>query len=223
MNDMNVSRETAQVIDAAKSLGFEINESVAAQLLNYAGMIQKWNKTYNITSIKDFETILSNHIFDSMAVYPPIRNIIEADGRQSLNVLDVGSGGGLPGVVLAILDTRIHVACLDAVQKKTSFITMAAGTLGLRNLKGVHSRIESYQDHKYDVVISRAFASLKDFADWSGHCLDQDGALLAMKGLDPHEEISELETQTSWKVNRIEKLAVPQLNAQRCLLWIGKK
>lgn len=206
---------------AGQQLGLELTEIQVSSLLAYADLLQKWNKTYNITAIKDRARMLSHHIYDSMAPQANIHQQIPES--NSLKVLDVGSGGGLPGVVLAILNAQWQITCLDAVQKKSSFITLVAGNLGLKNLNSAHARIENYEVEDYDIVISRAFASLSDFAQWSGHCVKPGGYLLAMKAIYHEDEVQALEQDADWSVVKIETLQVPQLDAQRCLIWMERK
>lgn len=206
---------------ALGQMGLSLDKEQQLDILNYLELIQKWNKTYNITAIKDPQQILIQHIFDSMSVVLPLQQRINPN--QEAVVLDVGSGGGLPGVVLAICCPEWQVTCIDAVDKKTSFITMVAGRLGLKNLRARHTRIEDYPANSADLVISRAFASLSDFANWSSHTLKQGGLLAAMKGHYFDDEVEELEATSSWQLDSWLPLDVPELDAERCLIWLCKK
>ncbi|SUA69159.1 16S rRNA (guanine(527)-N(7))-methyltransferase RsmG [Oligella urethralis] len=206
---------------AAEQMGLRLDDKQRQDILLYLELIQKWNKTYNITAIKDAEQILIQHLFDSLAVIPSL--VERYDPQLPLTVLDVGSGGGLPGVVIAICCPQWQVTCVDAVEKKTAFITMVAGRLGLKNLRSKHGRIEDYRSHEADLVISRAFASLRDFANWSGHTLKVGGLLAAMKGHYLADEVADLECNTDWQLSSWQKLQVVDLDAERCLLWISKK
>jgi 16S rRNA (guanine527-N7)-methyltransferase len=142
-------------------------------------------------------------------------------GRKA-SILDVGSGGGLPGVVLAIVRPEWHVTCVDAVEKKTSFVRHVSGVLKLPNLQAVHSRVEAMEPLDSDVVISRAFASLQDYAALAGRHVKPGGILAAMKGHPPEEEIITLEDQGEWDVEGVTTLYVPRLSARRCLVWMKR-
>lgn len=204
-----------------KKFGLSLDDKQRQDILLYLELIQKWNKTYNITAIKDAEQILIHHLFDSLSVILPLQQKINPNTETV--VLDVGSGGGLPGVVLAICCPKWIVTCIDAVEKKTSFITMVSGRLGLKNLRSKHCRIEDYASNKADLVISRAFASLSDFANWSGHTVKLDGHLVAMKGHYYEEEVKELETASDWQLASWQTLEVAEMDAKRCLIWLSRK
>lgn len=201
-----------QLEEGVRLLGLAPDEVQLARLLAYGELILKWSKVYNLTALKESELVLSHHLLDSLAVLQPL-------SRHSTSVedlLDVGSGAGLPGVVIAIMRPDVNVTCLDAVAKKMAFVQQVAGELGLTNLRGVHQRVE---DHRgaYQLITSRAFASLKDFFNGSAHLLAQQGSWMAMKGKLPATEIAEL--ATSYDVFHVEQLEVPQLAAERCLVW----
>lgn len=195
-------------------LGLKLEDRQIAQLLQYLGLLQKWGKVYNLTAVLDPAEMLSHHLLDSLAVIAPLRR--HTQGR-AVRLLDVGSGAGLPGAVIAICCPEVHVDCLDAVAKKVAFVQQAAGTLQLRNLRGVHGRVELVND-TYDVISSRAFASLEDFVNGSRRALAQDGAWLAMKGKRPDAEIASLPSNVT--VFHVEQLAVPGLDAERCIAWM---
>ncbi|MEQ1660992.1 MAG: 16S rRNA (guanine(527)-N(7))-methyltransferase RsmG [Hylemonella sp.] len=201
-------------------LGLELSEAQITQLLDYLALIQKWTKVYNLTAVRDPAEMLTHHLLDSLAVIRPLRQQLAsrqpADG-QGLRLLDVGSGAGLPGVVIAICCPDIAVSCVDTVAKKATFIQQAALTLKLPNLKGLHARVENLDDH-YDVVCSRAFASLVDFTSWSRSALAPAGVWMAMKGKDPVEELAALPAGV--QVFHVEQLLVPGLNAERCIVWM---
>ena len=161
---------------------------------------------------------LTQHLVDSLSVIPPLRR--HAAG-QPLRLMDVGSGGGLPGVVIAICDPTIDVTCVDTVGKKAFFIAQVAAELGLPNLHAEHSRVEQLKIAPFDVITSRAFASLADFTGWTRMHLKPGAAWAAMKGQHPAEELEELRRRApELAVFHVEQLDVPGLNAQRCLLWI---
>ena len=201
-------------------LGLALSEAQLGQLLDYLALIQKWNKVYNLTAVRDPAEILTHHLLDSLAVIRPLRQQLQgrapADG-QGFRLLDVGSGAGLPGVVIAICCPDVAVTCVDTVAKKATFIQQAALTLKLPNLKGLHARVENLDDH-YDVVSSRAFASLADFVSWSREALAPAGLWLAMKGKHPADELAVLPAGV--EVFHVEQLSVPGLDAERCIVWL---
>jgi 16S rRNA (guanine527-N7)-methyltransferase len=201
----------------AQTLGIELSDGQAAQLLDYLELIGKWTKVYNLTAVRDPGEMLTQHILDSLAVVPPLRR--HAAGR-AVRVLDVGSGAGLPGIVIAICCPDVQVDCIDTVAKKAAFIQQAAGALRLPNLRGLHGRIEQVTE-PYDVVSSRAFASLADFVNWSARALAPDGVWLAMKGRRPDAEIAELPPTA--EMFHVEQLSVPGLDAERCIVWMRRR
>ncbi len=189
-------------------------------LLAYLQQLQHWNKAYNLTAIRDPEDMLVQHVFDSLSVVPPLR--ARRAGRDT-RIADMGSGAGLPGIILAICQPDWTVFCVDAVGKKTAFIRQAAGVLGLTNVQAVHGRIESMDSLQADIVISRAFASLSDFVRVAAHHRAPEGVLMAMKGQYPQDERTALESSTDWRVKSHVELRVPEMTAQRCLLELGLK
>lgn len=207
----------AELEQGLKQLQLELNEAQAGQLLDYLELLQKWNRVYNLTAVRDPQEMLTHHLLDSLAAVRPLQRHVEQNGARTL--LDVGSGGGLPGVVFAICCQELQVSCVDTVGKKAAFIQQVAAGLRLSNLRGIHARVEKLTD-TYDVVSSRAFATLKDFTDWSEQALTNDGVWLAMKGKEPVEEMAELSAGV--KVFHVEQLAVPMLDAQRCIVWMRK-
>lgn len=202
------------------ALGLDVPPARQAQLLAYLDLLAKWNKVYNLTALRDPADMLTHHLLDSLAVLPPLRRHLaahpSAEGR-AVRLLDVGSGGGLPGVVIAITHPDITVHCVDTVAKKAAFVQQVAATLGLPQLRGLHARVESLRE-PYDVVCSRAFASLADFTAWSRGALAGQGVWLAMKGKRPDDEMAALPPGV--RVFHVEPLAVPGLNAERCLVWM---
>lgn len=207
----------AELEQGLKQLQLELNEAQAGQLLDYLELLQKWNRVYNLTAVRDPQEMLTHHLLDSLAAVRPLQRHVEQNGARTL--LDVGSGGGLPGVVFAICCPELQVSCVDTVGKKAAFIQQVAAGLRLSNLRGIHARVEKLTD-TYDVVSSRAFATLKDFTDWSEQALTNDGVWLAMKGKEPVEEMAQLSAGV--KVFHVEQLAVPMLDAQRCIVWMRK-
>ena len=203
-----------RLAEGATALGLSLAPAQHAQLLAYLDLLAKWNKVYNLTAVRDPAEMLTHHLLDSLAVIAPL--VRHAQGGAA-RVLDVGSGGGLPGVVIAICCPEMSVACVDAVAKKAAFVQQAAGVLGLSNLRGVHARVESITE-PYDVITSRAFATLADFTQWSAGSLGEDGVWMAMKGKHPTDEIAALPPSVA--VFHVEQLTVPGLDAERCLIWM---
>ena len=204
------------LLNAAAQMGLSLEDGTVDRLLAYLSLLQRWNKVYNLSALRDPAEMLTHHLLDCLAVLPALRR--HAQGRP-LRILDVGSGGGLPGVVLAIMEPAWSVTCVDAVAKKTSFVRQVAGDLGLPNLRAVHARVEAMPATAlFDLVVSRAFASLTDFTTWSRERLAPGGAWLAMKGRAPDDEAAALAADVS--VFHVEPLHVPGLDAQRCLVWL---
>ncbi|MEZ5702415.1 MAG: 16S rRNA (guanine(527)-N(7))-methyltransferase RsmG [Burkholderiaceae bacterium] len=211
-----MSRTT--LMDGLQSLGLALEEAQVSQLLDFLALLQKWNKVYNLTALRDPAEMLTHHLLDSLAAVGPLRRQTDI---QPVRLLDVGSGGGLPGVVIAIVCPQIDVSCVDTVGKKAAFIQQAAATLKLPNLRGVHARVETLtaeQGGGFDVVCSRAFASLVDFTAWSRAALKPGGVWMAMKGKHPEEELAALPPTVA--VFHVEQLQVPGLDAERCIVWM---
>lgn len=204
----------------AQALGVALSPQQEQTLLDYMAWIAKWNRVYNLTAVRDPHDMLVQHILDSLAVVPALRRHQAQVQLHSLKVLDVGAGAGLPGVVLAIACPDVQVACVDTVAKKALFIEQVAAALRLPNLRGIHARIENLQE-TYDVVTSRAFASLVDFTQWSAKSLAPHGVWMAMKGKHPEAELAELPSHI--EVFHVEPLNVPGLDAERCLIWLRPK
>jgi 16S rRNA (guanine527-N7)-methyltransferase len=218
-------------------LDLSLDETAQAQLLAYMDLIAKWNKVYNLTAVRDAQEMLTHHLLDSLAVVAPLRRELaklskpevplptpsNATGaalsvaRPRYRLLDVGAGAGLPGVVIAITCPEVSVTCVDTVAKKAAFVQQVAVSLRLPNLRGLHARVETLTD-PFDVVCSRAFASLVDFTTWSASALAPHGVWLAMKGKHPEAEIQAL--PKSVKVFHVEPLTVPGLDAERCIVWM---
>jgi 16S rRNA (guanine527-N7)-methyltransferase len=202
--------------EGAAKLGVPLTDLQCERLLAYAALILKWNKVYNLTALRDSATVLTHHLLDSLAVVAPLHR--ERPGPARL--LDVGAGAGLPGVVIAIQRPDFDVTCLDAVAKKAAFVQQVAAELGLPNLRGLHARAEILSG-SYDVVSSRAFASLPDFFRQSRQLLRVEGVWLAMKGRAPSEELASLPSDID--VFHVEQLVVPGLDAERCIVWARKR
>ena len=204
-----------------QSLQLALDARQVDLLLDYLGLLQKWNKVYNLTAVRDPAEMMTHHLLDSLAAIQPL---LQQVGDRPLKLLDVGSGGGLPGVVIAIACPQVDVTCVDTVAKKAAFIQQAAATLKLPNLRGLHARVESLNalsGQGYDVVCSRAFASLVDFTNWSQAALNPGGVWMAMKGKHPGEELATLHAEAgAVDVFHVEQLQVPGLDAERCIVWM---
>lgn len=199
-----------------RELGLMVDDVTQDRLLAYLALLQRWNATYNLTAVRDPAEMLTQHLADCLAVIRPLRSHLGAGSAKRL--LDVGSGGGLPGVVLAVLEPGWSVTCVDTVGKKAAFIRQVAVELGLRNLAAEHSRVEALQRPGYDLITSRAFSSLADFVTLTRHLLSPDGVWAAMKGKTPTAELVALPSGTV--VFHVEPLEVPGLHAERCIVWM---
>ena len=208
-------------------LDLTLTDAQVENLLAYLALIQKWTKVYNLTAVRNPLEMLTHHLLDSLAVIKPLQHQLMSTSvgwgggtdaaLQATRLLDVGSGAGLPGVVIAICCPHITVHCVDTVAKKAAFIQQVALTLKLPNLRGVHARVESLTD-QYQVISSRAFASLVDFTNWSAAALAEQGIWMAMKGKHPADELLALPPGVT--VFHVEQLVVPSLDAERCILWM---
>lgn len=210
-----------RLLHAAQTLSLNLTDGQLDQLLAYMDWLAKWNKVYNLTSLRDPAEMLSHHLIDSLTAVGPLHLYVQAlpadASAAPVRVLDVGSGGGLPGVVLAICLPQLQVTCVDTVNKKAAFIQQVAVALRLPNLKGLHARVESIEGG-FDVVTSRAFASLVDFTTWSVKALKPGGVWMAMKGKHPAQELAALGAGV--EVFHVEPLVVPGLDVERCLVWM---
>lgn len=196
-----------------KELQLDLTQQQHEQLLDYLALLFKWNSVYNLTSVRDPMQMVTQHILDSLTAVPAFAG--------AASVLDVGAGGGLPGLVLAISRPDMKVALIDTVHKKTAFLTQVKAELGLANVTVYTARVEQLQvPHKFDVITSRAFADLSDFVNWSGHLLAEGGKFIALKGTAPAEEQERL--PSDWKVSELRAIQVPGLQAERHLVFIEK-
>ena len=246
---MTTANWRSALVEGAHTLGLSLPTEAVDALLAYLGLLQKWNQVYNLTAVREPADMLTHHLLDSLAVIQPLRRHLDktlptepagsaarnqltrADNLRHSEVsplqtgktrlLDVGSGAGLPGVVIAICCPDIIVDCVDTVAKKTAFINQVAVSLKLKNLRGLHARVEKLAELPYDVISSRAFASLQDFVTGSGNSLAERGVWIAMKGKHPAEELAQL--PPSLYVFHVEQLMVPGLHAERCLIWMKPK
>jgi 16S rRNA (guanine527-N7)-methyltransferase len=204
------------------AVGLEGDVEAAHALAAYLQLIVRWNRTYNLTGPKDAARLRTEHLADCMAVVPALRRLRAAS--SPIHVLDVGSGAGLPGVVLAILHPSWQVTCIDAVGKKAAFIRQAAGQLNLSNLESVHARVESIEPSprdSYDIIISRAFSNLHQLVDLTRPLLRSGGVWVAMKGKIPKEELADIPEDVV--VRNVQQVEVPGSVARRCLVILSVK
>ena len=200
-------------------LHLSLSNAQVQGLLDYQNLIGKWNKVYNLTAVRDPAEMLTHHLLDSLAAVAPLQQHLQDRGLTNARVLDVGSGAGLPGIVLAICCPTLAVTCVDTVGKKAAFIKHVALALGLPNLMGLHARVETITQ-PFDVICSRAFASLADFTGWSQAALASGGVWMALKGKHPAEELAMLPPNVA--MFHVEPLTVPGLAAERCIIWLQK-
>lgn len=198
---------------AAEELRVSLSAEQSTQLLDYIELLAHWNRTYNLTAVRDPVGMLTQHIVDCLAAVPSLRR-----ERRGGRILDVGSGGGLPGVVWAVMNPELDVTCVDSVGKKAAFVQQAAAALALRNLHSQQGRVETLLVPRFDLVASRAFAALPDFVAMTAALLAAGGAWLAMKGKVPADEIAALASDI--EVFHVEQLQVPGMEADRCLVWM---
>jgi len=215
----------------ANSIGLGLDARKIEALVEYLAQMLGWSRTYHLTAIRDPEAMRVQHLVDSLSVIPALARRIQQDSTDSNNlpgpeqaarIMDVGSGGGLPGVVLAIAQPGWQIRCVDAVEKKTAFVRQMAGVLGLPNLSASHARVENIEPAECDIVISRAFASIADFAALAGRHVRVGGTLAAMKGRQPDDEIAAVLASGEWRLDVVQALEVPGLDAQRCMAFLSR-
>ena len=216
---MSASLEAA--LDAGLAgLGLDLSPTQRGQLLAYLGLIGKWTRVYNLTAVRDPAEMLTHHLLDSLAALAPLQRHLRSAGREEGGrLLDVGSGAGLPGIVLAIGCPEIEVSCVDTVGKKAAFIQQVAAELRIPNLRSLHARVETLPPSPgWSVITARAFSSLPDLVGLTRGLLTPDGVWAAMKAQHPTEELAGLPADI--EVDAPEALQVPHLDAQRCLIWM---
>jgi len=212
LSSMVTPQHADELSQGARQLGIDLSDSQHSQLLAYLALLIKWNKAYNLTAVRDPDEMVSRHLLDSLSVVPFI-----AGDRW----LDVGSGGGMPGIPLAILFTEMKVTVLDSNGKKTRFLTQVKLELKLDNLEVIHSRVEAFKPElPFTGIVSRAFSSLEDFTEWTRHLGDTDTRWLAMKGLHPADELVAL--PTDFHLDSAQALTVPGCQGQRHLLILRR-
>lgn len=199
------------------ALPLALDEATVDGLLAYLDLIARWNRVYNLTAVRDPRDMLTQHLLDCLTVVTPLRQALASVAAPRL--LDVGAGAGLPGVVLALCNPHWQVTCVDTVAKKASFIRQVAAELGLGNLQAVHQRVEDMETPPFDLVTSRAFASLADFISLTRERLAPTGQWAAMKARLTEQERSEVPADV--QVRSVQALQVPGLEAERCLVWMA--
>ncbi|GAA5022926.1 16S rRNA (guanine(527)-N(7))-methyltransferase RsmG [Massilia kyonggiensis] len=213
MKNFDRAALSAVLGEGIDAMRLDVSPTQQDKLMNYLALMFKWNAVYNLTSLRDPMQMVTHHLLDSLAAVPAF--------AAAQNVLDVGSGGGLPGIVLAIVRPDMKVSMIDTVHKKTAFLTQVKAELGLANVTVYTARVEQLQvSDKFDVITSRAFADLSDFVNWSSHLLADGGRYIALKGVAPKDEQERLPEE--WKVDKVEPLDVPRLGAERHLVFIER-
>jgi 16S rRNA (guanine527-N7)-methyltransferase len=206
----------AQISD---QLALDLTSTQSQALVHYLALLQRWNATYNLTAVRDPAQMLTQHLADCLAVVPALRRQLSGlPAAEQPRLLDVGSGGGLPGAVFAVLQPELAVTCVDTVGKKAAFVRQVAVELSLRNLTAEHARVEKMVVPPFHIVSSRAFASLPDFTAWTHHLLAPGGVWMAMKGKRPDDEIAAL--PATIEVFHVEPITVPGMDAERCIVWM---
>lgn len=202
-----------RLISGVQELGLLLDDLEIEKMIAYLSLLSKWNSVYNLTAIRDPQEMVRQHLLDSLSAAPAF------EGAK--NVLDVGAGGGLPGMMLAIVYPHIKISMIDTVSKKTAFLTQVKTELGLANVTVYTGRVEKLTvAEKFDVITSRAFSELANFINWSGHLLADGGRFIAMKGVAPAQEIERL--PAGWQVTGVQALHVPGLDAERHLVFVKR-
>lgn len=196
-----------------QAANISLSDQQKQQLIGYVSLLDKWNKAYNLTSVRDPQQMLVRHILDSIVVAPHLKGS---------RFIDVGTGPGLPGIPLAIVMPEAHFTLLDSLGKRVRFLRQVQHELGLENITPVQSRVEEFpSEPPFDGVISRAFASLEDMVNWCHHLPAPEGRFFALKGVRPDDEIASL--PAGYKLDTVVELKVPQLDGERHLVIIGRE
>ena len=210
---MSLSDRYQELKAGINTLGIDCTSQQLEKLLTYLELLERWNKAYNLTAIRDPIQMVRLHLLDSLAIHPYIQA-----GKE---IIDVGTGPGLPGIPLAILNTNINFTLLDSNGKKTRFLFQAISDLSLENAREVNQRVENYQSQKpYDIVLSRAFSAIFDMLNQCDHLVSDKGFFLAMKGKNPDSELSQI--TKAYKVVDLSEVKVPQIDSERHLIKIIK-
>ena len=214
MSGFDAASLRASLAEGIKALPLSLDDAQIDQMIAYLALLSKWNSVYNLTSIRDPKEMVKQHVLDSLSAVPAF--------KEAKNVLDVGAGGGLPGMILAITYPAIRISMIDTVSKKTAFLTQAKTELGLKNVTVHTGRVEALAvNEKFDVITSRAFSELCNFINWSGHLLAEGGQFIAMKGVAPDQEIERM--PEGWQVQSLQALSVPGMDAERHLVFIKRQ
>lgn len=208
------STRSVQLLELLDALKLASSEQQRGQLLAYLDLLERWNRVYNLTAVREPQQMLTLHLADCLALLPALAE------QSPRRLLDVGSGGGLPGLVLAIMRPDIQVTLNDAVQKKCAFMQQAAAELRLQNVEVQHGRVEQLEGQTYDCITSRAFSDLATLVKLTERLLAQEGRWAAMKGLPPREELAALPAEIE---TQVQTLDVPGLQAQRCVVWMLRR
>ena len=209
-----------ELLRGVASLGLDLPPGAQQRLIAYINLLVRWNRSYNLTAVRDPQAMLLQHILDSLAVLPKLRELTLVGRRATSRVADVGSGAGLPGIPLAIAEPTMFVCSVETAGKKVAFQRQAMIELGLTNLEVHAARVEALTLPACDFVLSRAFSSLADFVKLASRLVAEDGYLCALKGHYPEEELRAL--QSGWIVADAVKLDVPGLDAQRYLMLLRR-
>jgi 16S rRNA (guanine527-N7)-methyltransferase len=223
----NTESAMRQLLDGCAQMQCTLSAEQADRLIAYLQLMAKWNPVYNLTAIRETDKMVSHHLLDSLATLPAFESIVSEQtlSSKTLQIMDVGTGGGLPGIVLAILHSDWQLTLIDPVQKKTAFLTQVKAQLNLSNVTVINGKVEDLDaTQTFDIITSRAFASLVDFVTLSERALKPTGCFLAMKGIAPQQELVELEqfAPNIW-AHQIIKLDVPQLDAERHLINVWRR
>ncbi len=207
---MNEAQRLENGLDLAK---IDLPELTKVKLLKYVMLIQKWNRVHNLTAIRDPEEMVILHLLDSLVVLPYLN-------LSSKSLLDVGSGAGLPGIVIALCMPNLKVTTIDSVNKKASFMRQVKAELAIENLNVISGRVEDYEpENKFDIVISRAFSEITQFMDLTFHLIENKGMWIAMKGTYPESEIENLKKRFQI-TPEVKEIKVPFLDAKRHLIFV---
>ncbi len=207
----------ASLDEAVALLPIALDAVQRDKLVSYVGLLEKWNRTYNLTAVREPLAMMQQHVVDCLAVAPSLQRHLQ--GTSGPRLLDVGSGAGLPGLVLAIAMPGLEVVCIDSVGKKASFIAHATTSLQIANAAAHHARVESFESAPFHVVACRALTALAPFVSMTDSLLAPTGHWMAMKGTNPVSELASLGTDVTFHV---EHLLVPRSSAARCIVWLQR-
>jgi 16S rRNA (guanine527-N7)-methyltransferase len=200
-----------QISGGVAAMGIDLPEGAAARLAGHLSLVEKWNRVHNLTAVRNTDQMVALHVLDSLSILSHL--------GDSLHVVDVGTGAGMPGIPLAIARPAMHVTLLDSSHKKCAFLQQAKTELGLANVEVVCDRVESWKPaRQFDVAVSRAFSDLADFVEQARHLVTPTGRLIAMKGVHPFDEIARV--PNTHRVSQVLELSVPGLDARRHAVFL---